>query len=231
MKTTPLLRRSLLCLLLLLPATAAFARFLAHVPPAEDRPVVPFTPQADNRPSDLRFLSFNVHHCEGTDTVLKPERVSWVIKQYMPHIVALQELDSVTTRTGGVDQLQVLAQANFMHPTYAATIPYQGGKYGIGILSQQKPLKTETLPLPGTEEPRLLLALWFPDFIFCCTHFSLTPQDRLAAAQLIAKKFEKADRPVFVAGDLNDVPGSKPLTALGRVFTPLTDVDLPTSPA
>ncbi|MEI6679993.1 MAG: hypothetical protein WCL21_15370 [Mariniphaga sp.] len=57
-----------------------------------------------------------------------------VIKTIHPDFVALQELDSVTTRSNKVDVLKVLAERFSMHYIYGGSIPYRGGKYGIGIL-------------------------------------------------------------------------------------------------
>ena len=94
-----------------------------------------------DKPADgvLRVLSYNVRNCLGMDGKTDYDRVSSVIRSIHPKVVALQELDSVTTRSNSIDVLKVLADNCGMNYIYGASIPYRGGKYGIGILSSEKP--------------------------------------------------------------------------------------------
>src|SRR5665648_396979 len=142
------------------------------------------------KPADgvVRILTFNVRNGRGMDDRTDYDRVANVIFAIHPEVVALQELDSVTIRSNGVDVLKAIAEKCEMNYFYGASIPYQGGKYGIGILSKETPLKTTFFPLPGTEEKRGLLMAEFKEYIFFCSHFSLTEADRVASVQLINKK-------------------------------------------
>ena len=79
-----------------------------------------------------------------------------------------------------------------MHGTYAAAIPFQGGSYGIGILSREIPIKYKIIPMPGREEKRTLIIAEFKDYVFCATHQSLTPEDQLLAVPLIEKALQSA---------------------------------------
>lgn len=76
-----------------------------------------------------------------------------------------QELDSVTQRNNGVYSLGELAKRTLMHATYAPSIDFQGGKYGIGMLSKEKPLGFKRISLPGKEEKRSLLIVEFADYM------------------------------------------------------------------
>ncbi|RYZ45138.1 MAG: endonuclease, partial [Chitinophagaceae bacterium] len=78
----------------------------------------------------LRLLSYNVRNGKGMDNQTDYDRTAAVIKKAGAQVVALQELDSATGRSQGVDVLFVLAQKTGMHGVYGAAIPYNGGRYG-----------------------------------------------------------------------------------------------------
>jgi endonuclease/exonuclease/phosphatase family metal-dependent hydrolase len=109
------------------------------------------------------------------------------------------------------------------YSTYGASIAFSGGKYGIGILSKQQPLSWKRIPLPGSEELRSLLIVEFEDYVFCCTHFSLTYADRLTSVGLINQAVEGFNKPVFLAGDLNDRPESSVLNSFKQNWNILSD--------
>lgn len=156
----------------------------------------------------LRILSYNIRNGIGMDNQMDYDRIAAVIKNVQPQVVALQELDSATERSQGVDVLAALAGKTGMHPSYGAAIPYKGGKYGVGVLSRERPLNSTTVPLPGKEEKRVLLMVEFDDYVLFCTHLSLTEADRLASARIINEQVGRYTKPVFLAGDLNALPES-----------------------
>lgn len=179
----------------------------------------------------LRIMSYNIHDGIGMDGRSDYKRIAEVINGLSPDIVALQEVDSVTQRSKGVDILHEIADNTLMHRIYAPAISYQGGKYGIGLLSKEKPLNYRYIALPGREEKRVLLIAEFQKYVFCCTHFSLTEEDQLMTVPLIIKELASTTKPVFLAGDLNALPDSPVLKALKEKFTLLTNAKNKTYPA
>ena len=180
---------------------------------------------------EYRILTYNVRNCRGLDNLTDYMRVAEIIKRINPDIVALQELDSATQRSNGIVVLNELASETKMHASYSASIAFQGGKYGVGILSAKKPIGIKTVALPGREERRSLLIAEFDDFIFCCTHLSLNEEDRLESARIINSLFDNAVKPVILGGDLNAVPESSPIKALESKWTVLNNTLVPTIPA
>lgn len=85
--------------------------------------------------------------------------------------------------------------------------------------------------LPGREESRMLLIAEFEDYVFCCTHFSLTEEDQMSSVEKIGKLLENEKKPVFLAGDLNAEPDSPVMTALQKKFMILNSVTENTIPA
>lgn len=80
--------------------------------------------------AELRLMSYNVRNCRGLDDSVSFERVARIINDAAPDIVAVQELDSMTTRNPGQDVLGNLATQTGMYPTFAPSIDFAGGKYG-----------------------------------------------------------------------------------------------------
>lgn len=112
----------------------------------------------------LRLMTYNVHNCIGTDRQTDIERIAAIVRRQAPDVVAVQEVDSATQRSGGRYVLGELASLTGMHANFARAIDFQGGAYGIGVLSKRKPLSCTMCPLPGREEERALLVVEFPGF-------------------------------------------------------------------
>ncbi len=179
----------------------------------------------------VRIMSYNIRNGIGIDQVYDLDRTVAAINRAMPDVVALQELDSVTLRNGKKDVLKELAERMLMHRIYAPAITYQGGKYGIGILSKEKPLGYRCYHLPGREEQRALLVAEFKRYVVCCTHFSLTEADREASVDTILKIVAGMQKPLFLAGDLNAFPESGVLKRLKKKFQLLSNTKQLTFPA
>ena len=209
-----------LLLTLLAAATVTACNTKKSQQPAEPQPT-----------TGINLMTYNVHNCIGLDDQRDYHRIAEVIRQASPDVVALQELDSVTGRNEGVDALDSLRALTGMHAFFSAAIPYDGGSYGIGILSKEKPLAIRTLPMPGREEARTMIVAEFKDYVFCATHQSLTPEDQEASVPLILQATDSIGKPVFLAGDMNSYPYEKPQQLLREHFITLNDTTAHTFPA
>jgi endonuclease/exonuclease/phosphatase family metal-dependent hydrolase len=179
----------------------------------------------------LKLMSYNIRNAKGMDNVRNVQRIVNVINNEAPDVVAVQELDSMTTRSNQTYVLAEVAERTQMHASYAPAISFQGGKYGIGILSKEQPIAIRTFPLPGREEERMLMVAEFKDYFFACTHLSLTEEDRLASLEIIKNSASTSNKPFFLAGDLNDTPESPFIQSLQKDFQVLTNTKKPTYPA
>ena len=171
--------------------------------------------------SQLQVMSYNVRHCAGMDMVLDYDRTANVISEQQPDVIALQELDSMTSRNGQCYQLGELANRTSYYPIYGSAIDFDGGKYGVGILTHEPPLSTKRIPLPG-EEPRLLLVVEMKDYVFACTHLDLEEAQRLASVSIIVEEAQRWQKPFILAGDWNDTPDSELLQEMMKSFTILS---------
>ena len=172
----------------------------------------------------LRVLTYNIHHGEAMDGKFDYPRLSKVITDLKPDVVALQEVDCKTKRSRGVDQAEVLRQLTNMNAAFGQAMPYQGGRYGEAILSRFAMMHTATHPLPYRpgQEPRAAIAArikpdnGLPEFTFVGTHLCHQSEEtRIEQAQQININFPAGGAvPIIVAGDLNARPGSAPMKTL-----------------
>jgi len=181
--------------------------------------------------NSLRLMTYNIKNANGMDDVCDFQRIADVINHIHPEVVALQELDSMTHRSGQKYVLGEIAGRTQMHAYFAPAIDYDGGKYGIGLLTKEIPVSLKTMTLPGREEARALIMAEFDNYIYCCTHLSLTEEDRMASLELIKDFAAAHKKPFFLAGDLNAEPESAFIKYLQQDFQILSDVNQHTFPA
>ena len=90
----------------------------------------------------VRILTYNIHHGEGMDERIDLERIAALINRLEPDLVALQEVDRVVDRTGGVDQATALGELTGMTAVFGEFMSYQGGRLRHGL----------ALPLAGDRD-------------------------------------------------------------------------------
>ena len=187
-----------------------------------------FPLQAQNT---LKLMTYNIKNANGMDDVCDFQRVANVINNASPDVVAIQEVDSMTNRSGQKYVLGEIAERTQMHAYFAPAIDYDGGKYGIGLLARQVPVRLQTIPLPGREEARALILAEFEDYIYCCTHMSLTEEDRMESLKIVKSFTTPYKKPLFLAGDMNAEPESDFIKELQKDFQILSNPKQHTYPA
>jgi len=175
----------------------------------------------------LRVLVYNIH--AGTDAAQAPslDRIAAVIRDAGADIVLLQEVDSVVERTGRVDEVAILDSLTGLHGVFGRSLDFQGGGYGIAVLSRWPIVADSVVRLPvfppqeragGSHEPRS--ALWVEvaapggQLHVINTHLDASGTDS-ARLQEIAEVLRLADDRrrtggrVLLGGDLNSTPESE----------------------
>ena len=195
----------------------------------------------DDQNLRLRILSYNIHHAEGVDGKLDIPRIAQVILSVEPDLVALQEVDKNTTRTGKVNQDIELANLTKMNSVFGSNITFQGGQYGNAILSKFPIIKNKNFLLPNVDsgEQRGLLRSQIQisnkeNILFFSTHLDHRRSDteRLASAEAINQIISLDNKsPAILAGDFNDVPESPTLKELGKLWLRTNKKILKTIPA
>ena len=195
----------------------------------------------DDQNLRLRILSYNIHHAEGVDGKLDVPRIAQVILSVEPDLVALQEVDKNTIRTGKVNQDIELSRLTKMNSVFGSNITFQGGQYGNAILSKFPIIKNKNFLLPNVDsgEQRGLLQSQIQisnkeNVLFFSTHLDHRRSDteRLASAKAINQIISLDNKsPAILAGDFNDVPDSPTLKELGKVWLRTNKKILRTIPA
>lgn len=193
---------------------------------------------ADDAAPTLRILSYNIKHGRGMDGEVDLRRAAAVIERVKPDLVALQEIDHTARRSGEVDEAARLGELTGMHHAFGSFFDFDGGQYGMAILSRWPLTDVKNHRLPDGAEPRTSLAAEVrpfadrPPIVFANVHFYRTEAERLAQARAVLTALGPAKGPTIVAGDFNSRPDSAVLRLFGDGWTvPPKDEDHFTFPS
>jgi len=195
--------------------------------------------------NQLRVMTYNIHHAnppsKSETGEIDLEAIADVIRKESPDLVALQEVDVNTRRSGGVNQAEALAKLLDMHAFFGRAIDHDGGQYGVAILSRYPLSNTSVIQLPEDADPkaedRVLTTAHVKlpggmEIRFGSTHLDVrSPENRDQQVLAINEIAQQGKVPFIVAGDFNAVPESSAIKELDKVFTRtcLSDCD-PTIP-
>jgi endonuclease/exonuclease/phosphatase family metal-dependent hydrolase len=183
----------------------------------------------DNENTTIKVLSFNILHGATTKGDFNLDAIAKVIIEADPDFVALQEVDYKTNRARNYDLATELGWRSKLAPLFASAMSYDGGEYGEAILSRYAIISSRKVDLPFTpgNEPRTALEITtiLPSgdtICFIGTHLDHLKEDtdRFAQAQKINEVFQYNTHPTVLAGDLNDIPGSRTITKLEEHWVP-----------
>jgi endonuclease/exonuclease/phosphatase family metal-dependent hydrolase len=197
---------------------------------------------ANAQQKSLKVMTYNIHHGNppAKEGVIDLEAIAQVITAQSPDLVALQELDVLTKRSGNIDEVKKLAELTGMYAFFSKGIDHEGGEYGVAILSKFKINGTERFPLPFKEglkyEQRSLavISVTLPGRLkvdFACTHLDLKDEHRLLQVAEINRVLGKRKNTVILAGDFNLTASNPAMGILEQYFTRSCESGcLPTSP-
>lgn len=192
----------------------------------------------------LRVMTYNIHHANPPsllDSIDIPAIVR-TIKAQNPDLVALQEIDANTERSGPGNQAEIIADSLDMNIFFGKSIDYEGGEYGVAILSKF-PISDEMVHKLPTDsisggEKRVLatVKIALPDnkFIrFGSTHLDSQGEDasRILQIKEIRRIASEDNLPIIIAGDFNAPPDSEVINILDESFTRTCNKCNPTIPA
>lgn len=172
----------------------------------------------------VRILAYNTHHGAGMDGILDLERIGRLVASTGADLVALQEIDRLVERTGFVDQADEYGELTGLDPLFGEFMPYQGGHYGMAILSALPILDWTNHRLPDGAEPRSALTarIQLPntgkELVFSGIHFYRTEEERMAQARTLTEVLSEESGLVVLAGDFNSLPGSAVMDFLDTDF-------------
>jgi len=202
-----------------------------------------FSSIATAQPVRIKVLTYNLHHCQGTDGKLDIPRIAEVITKSGADLVALQEVDNGTRRTNHVDQAKELAKLTIMHSAFGQAMQYDAGWYGDAVLSRFEIVDTQAVPLPfkpiERHEPRVAMSvrIKLPNgqgLTMISTHLDHNggkQNDRVDQAKKINEAFKETPLAIL-AGDMNAAPTNDALKILHEQWFDSTSINAePTCPA
>ncbi|MBS2213638.1 endonuclease/exonuclease/phosphatase family protein [Carboxylicivirga mesophila] len=173
--------------------------------------------------TNIKVLSFNILHGATTQNTFDLDAIAQVIIDADPDFVALQEVDYKTNRAHQYDLATELGWRSKLLPLFGRAMYFDGGEYGVAILSKHTLIASENIALPtkAGDEPRTALSVTsiLPgnDTIeFIATHLDHLKDgaSRLLQAQQLQNVSTKINHPAILAGDLNATPGSPAINLL-----------------
>lgn len=192
---------------------------------------------------ELIVMSYNIRHCApyyGTSETTKADvnNVAGVLKRLKPDVVFLQEVDKSTTRSLGIDQAARLAElAGYPFYYFFKAMDYQGGEYGIAMLSGI-PLKDCVAHVLPKEYPDGVVSGDFvvgtakihfsgTDILLVNAHLSVNQSDRDKQMPYILQDIiGKTEQPVLYCGDFNANPSNNTIRQLTEAAFTRTNTDV-----
>jgi endonuclease/exonuclease/phosphatase family metal-dependent hydrolase len=159
-------------------------------------------------------------------------RIATLVDSLRADIVLLQEVDRNTQRSGRVDQPATLAKLTGHHVAFGKSLDFQGGDYGIAILSRWPISSDTTFHLPvdppqersgGSYEPRAALraVVSTPNgpLAVVNTHLDPSGDDRWRRQEIrtvlaIVDSLRRRRIPTIAGGDFNSTPESSTLESV-----------------
>lgn len=179
-----------------------------------------------SQPTAAVVLVYNIHAGKDAKGVDNLVRVGELIRSTNADIVLLQEVDRHTRRSGGVDQPAELARLTGLNVAFGKSLDYQGGEYGIAVMSRWPIVSDTMFPLPvnppqeragGSREPRGAIRAFINSpagrIAVINTHIDASREDtwrrqEISTVVRLASSARTRDTRVMLGGDLNSTPES-----------------------
>lgn len=177
-----------------------------------------------SRPGAIKVVSYNILHGTNQQNENSLTSQALALIELKPDLVGLQEVDDKCARSAGVDQMKELARLTGMHSAFGPHFDFQGGQYGLGLLSRYplSDVRTDRITLitkEGTTETRALLSATATldggtTVRLATVHMGLNQPSRIIQAREILKHLKPAEQTVVLTGDFNAEPGTEEITIL-----------------
>jgi endonuclease/exonuclease/phosphatase family metal-dependent hydrolase len=190
----------------------------------------------ESRTKQLRVMTYNVHGCRGMDGKYSPQRIARVIARLRPDIVCLQELDQDRGRSGGVNQVEVIAARLQADYRFHSVRNADDGRFGNAVLtslpmrlveSGELPRLRRSFPLEDRGVLWVAIDIGDSEIHLFNTHLSILRKERrLQVRALLSEQWllhPDLNAPVLLAGDLNTSSHSWTARQIGELLQNAVD--------
>ena len=189
---------------------------------------------SERKLTTLKVMSYNIH-------IGNPPSKEWgfvdmpaiaeAIKASKPDLVALQEVDINTVRSGkGLDQAKELARLTGMNYFFAKAVDRSEGDYGVAVLSRFPIIEKKGYRLPVTEgsdgeiRGAALIVVQAHDrkIAFMSSHFDhMSDNDRRLQSEKLNEIIREHDKyPIIIGADFNMTPDNDVMNVLKKELVP-----------
>jgi endonuclease/exonuclease/phosphatase family metal-dependent hydrolase len=193
---------------------------------------------SQNKPL-LKVATYNIGKNEASHDVSDFTSLNAAIKNIDADVIAISEVDNKTERSKKINQLKTIADANNLYYAFGKALDFDGGEYGIGILSRYKINHSQVIKLPsGTAEQRVVLLAQIekPGFdtpiIMMATHldWQKDPETRMQQVRHILdisigdvpSDFKDIASSIkILAGDFNSTRNEQPIKEIEYFWNPV----------
>lgn len=162
----------------------------------------------------MRFVSFNIHHgTVGRRGPVDAEQLGSVCASFDADVIALQEVDRDTFRTGRVDLAAVAAGVCGMAHVFGSSRWYPGGRYGNALLARGTITTHVVTKLPKQPEGQFWreqrtaleasVSIDGRPIWVAATHLSVPTAQNGVQLDWLLQHVRRRPRPQVVLGDLN----------------------------
>jgi endonuclease/exonuclease/phosphatase family metal-dependent hydrolase len=177
-------------------------------------------------------MTYNIYGARpafGLPPANLPE-IAAVINKYKPDLVALQEVDVFTRRSGvNVNQADSLAKLTGMHCFFAKAIDKDGGSYGDAVLSRHEIIKSTAYKM-GVDDrlggemrsvAMVKITISGKTFNFASTHLDHLSDEtnRIYQANELKTIVESIEGNLILGGDFNATPTSQTMSVIKGYMT------------
>ena len=173
----------------------------------------------------IRVMTYNIHVGVGMDKKLDLVRIAGVINAQHPDLVGLQEVDRGVERTQRIDEIAEIARMTKMDYAFAFNLRYQGGQYGVAILSRLPIMATDHRLYKNTREAerrgfiRAEVLVHDRPLNFVTTHLDYQYEDgRVFETEQLLAALRDVKGPLILVGDFNDVPAGEAYRLVRQQF-------------
>lgn len=177
----------------------------------------------------LHVMAYNIHHGCDVKEQLQLKQIASLIDHHKADIVGLVEVDSACRRSGNTNQPEILAKETGMHVAFVRHFEFQGGAYGLALLSRFpiSDVRNVRLPIMSNENGDSTRALLVADMRVprvgklrvMVAHLDYRKEaSRERQVNVLLNTIKDFDYPVMILGDLNAAPTSPAIQKLKTKF-------------
>ncbi|NLK34926.1 MAG: hypothetical protein GX301_05685 [Gracilibacteraceae bacterium] len=186
-----------------------YANFIsASIPAVQEKKRIDFSNGGSTADAvfEIRVMTYNIHRGINKGSKLDLNGIVEAIRSSGAEIVALQEVERFSVRTGFQDQIKYIADKLSMGYAYGKSINILNGQYGNAILSKFPIEEYEVNKLPSNGERRTLLRaglnVYGNRIYFYSTHLGLDQEERDIQVEEIVRLAADNSNSI-VSGDFN----------------------------